>query len=81
MSPWNDVKSYSNAPGQTGDDPGKLNERTHSVELLVEQWIVTGQCALGCDWSIGNGVELNGSFFSVAALLVQELPLRFMIEA
>ena len=29
VSPWNDVKSYSNAPGQTGDDPGKLNERTH----------------------------------------------------
>ena len=28
VSPWNDVKSYSNAPGQTGVDPGKLNERT-----------------------------------------------------
>ena len=34
VSTWNDVKSYLNAPGQTGDDPGKLNERTHCNIIL-----------------------------------------------
>ena len=30
LSPWNDVKAIRTFRGQTGVDPGKLDERTHS---------------------------------------------------